>query len=288
MRISDFNFRSLMVRELQARASALAGADRRSATGHLIDTPADASGDAARVVRYEGQLRDFDAYRRAGVSAGTRLSIEESVIRSARDLVQQVKHLAASVANTNPGDPLRQSVDAAIDQIQQQLVALGNTKVGDEYLFAGGKTNSPPFLLDGTYVGDATVRKATIDDGLTVDTTHTGQDLLGSTFAALAGLKLQVQTGSPAQLQSASTTLDSASQDLLTKEAEVGARQQAVTAAAGSLARRSTDLQNTRDALAEADPSQAAVELVQSQNALQQAYAAVSKVLGTSILNFLN
>jgi len=288
MRISDFNSRTLMMRDLQARESSMAQAERRSATGHLISTPADAPGDAARVVRYEGQLRDFDGYRRAGVAAGTRLSIEESVIRSARDLVQKVKDLAASVSNTSPGDPLRQSVDAAIDQIQQQLVALGNTKLGDEFLFAGGKTANAPFLLDGTYVGDTTVRRVTIDDGLTVDTTHTGQDLLGSTFAALAGFKLQVQTGSPAQIQAASATLDSASQDLLTKEAEVGSRQQAVTQAAESLAQRSTQLMNVRDSLAEADPAQSAMELVQSQNALQQAYAAVSKVLGTSILNFLN
>lgn len=287
MRISDFNFRSLVQRDLQARASAVAIAERRSTSGHRIATPADAPADAAQVVRYEGQLRDFDGYRRAGVAASTRLSIEASVIRSARDLVQQVKDLANSVANTDPSDPLRQSAYAAIDQIQQQLVALGNTRVGGEYLFAGGKTAAPPFLLDGTYVGDTTVRRATIGDGLTVDTTHTGDTLLGSTFAAIAGLKLQVQTGTPSQIQAAAVTLNSASVDLLTREAEVGARQSAVDSATGTLARRSTQIGDARDALAEADPTQSAVELVQSQNALQAAYAAVSKVLGTSLLDFL-
>jgi flagellar hook-associated protein 3 FlgL len=288
MRISDYSFRSLMTRNLQARTAAVTGAQLRVASGLKIQTAADAPVDAAQIMRVDERLGDVERYRRAATIASTRLSVEDSVIRSARNLVQQAKDLAASVVNTAPGDPDRQDVDIQLQSIQEELVALGNTRLGNEFIFGGARTDVPPFQPDGTYVGDSTPRRATVEDGLTVEATHTGDDLFGSTMQAITSFRQQLTSGGPAQIQASLNGLNAASQDLMTRQAEIGARQTTVENATRTLAAQNNQLLGTREGLANADPTQSSVELVSAQNALERAYAAVAKVLGTSLLDFLH
>lgn len=287
MRISDLTIRQFFSRDLQARIASVAGAQRRVASGLKVETAADAPNDAARIVRLDGQLSDIAAYRRAGTNATTRLAIEESVIKAARDLVQEAKSLALSVANTDPGDANRLAVEEQLQRIQEQLVALGNTKLGDEYIFAGGRTDQPAFLADGTYMGDTTERRAQVDAGLTITTTHTGGDLFDSSMQAIRTATLTVSGGSSAQIQSSISGLQVASQELLTREAETGARQNSVDRSLKTLAARNAQMLDVRDGLVAADPATSTVELIGAQNALERAYAAVAKVLNTSLLDFL-
>ncbi len=287
MRVSDQGIRLAMSRDLQSRLSAVSSAQRRAATGLRVETASDAPADAARLVGMDSQLRDVERFRRAGTLAGTRLDIEEAVIRQARDLVRQAKELTSSVTGTPAGDPLRQAVSDQLRLIHDQLVSLGNTRIGDEYLFAGGLTTTPPFLADGTYVGDSTVRRAVVDDGVTVDTSHTGNTLFGSAFAALQSAQANLMGGTTPQLQASLGALHAAGQDLLTREAENGARQSAVVRALDSVARRGVELVGSRERVAGVAPAEAALELVSAQNALERAYASVARILSGGLTDFL-
>ncbi|HTO91416.1 MAG TPA: hypothetical protein VMJ70_09810 [Candidatus Sulfotelmatobacter sp.] len=287
MRISDFTIRQTSLRDIQNRLGDVAGAQEREVTGKRVGSMSDAPADAAQILTYGSQLRDMAGYQRTGTLASARLQAEDLAIQSAQKLVQQAKDLAASVVNTSPTDPLRTTVGIELQSIHDQLVAIGNTKFGNEYLFGGAITNQPPFLADGTYVGDDTVRRATLDDGLTIDLSHPGDSVLGSTFNALTSLQAQIGSGNANAIQTSVTALDAAHQDLLTREAENATRQRVVTDTATLLAQRSTDVANTRDSIANEDPAQASAELVTAQNALDRAYAVIGKVLQSSLLDYL-
>ena len=288
MRVSDYSVRMGTLRDLQARLAAVAQAQLQQATGRRINSLADAPADAAQAIHMDSLVGDISAFRRAATLAATRLGAEDTVIQSARDLIQQAKDLARSVVNTDPGDPQRTEVNQQIQLIQDQLVALGNTQVGNDYIFGGARTTTPPFLTDGTYVGDQTVRRAAIDNGLTVDLNHAGDDLLGSSLQALNALQVQVNSGSSQQVEASMNGLDQASRDLLTHQAEVGARLGTVNATNQSLASRNAQILTQRDAVVGVDPAENALQVVSAQNALEQAYAVIGRVLGTGIVPYLS
>jgi flagellar hook-associated protein 3 FlgL len=287
MRISDYTIRLTSLRDVQARLGDVAGAQERAVTGKRVNAMSDAPADAAQILTYGSQLRDMEAYQRTGKLAATRLDAEEQVVKQAQDLVQQAKDLAASVVNTSATDPLRQTVSIELQSIHDQLVALGNTHFGNEYMFAGALTDQPPFLADGTYVGDSTARRATLDAGLTIDVSHPGDVVLGSTFTALTNLEAQISTGNSNAIQASVSALDAAHQDLLTREAEIATRQRVVDDTSKILAARTVNVADTRDGIANVDPAQSSVELVTAQNALERAYAVVGKVLQSSLLDYL-
>jgi flagellar hook-associated protein 3 FlgL len=238
-------------------------------------------------MRLDAHLRDIEQFRRNAAAANTRLATEDAVLDSARDLIERARGLALSGAAISPSDPLRQAALAEMEQIREQLVALGNTKLGNEYLFGGGQTANPPFRIDGTYLGDGTVRQAAIDDELTIETNHTGDVMLSGALAAFDSLVTQLQSGEAAAIRDQDTVLASAQQDLLTVQTQVGARMRIIQKSNESLAGRATTFAERRDSIRDVDPALAVVELMAQQTALERAYAVVGKVLSTNLVDFL-
>lgn len=287
MRISTWMMRRDALRAIGGNLEALARAQRQSVSGHRIETVSDDPAGASQVMRLDAHLRDIEQFRKNAASASTRLSTENAVLKSARELIDRARGLALSGATTSPSDPLRQEALAEMAAIKDQLVALGNTKLGDEYLFGGGQTANPPFRLDGTYLGDSTVRRATIDQQLTVDTNHTGDVMLGGALAAFDSLVTQLQIGDAETIRQQDTVLANAQQDLLTVQTEVGARLQTIDKSNTYLAGRATMFAERRDAIRDVDPAEAVVEVVARQNALERAYAVIGRVLSTNLVDFL-
>lgn len=287
MRISSGMLRNDALRSIGSNLEALARAQRESATGRRIQTVSDDPGGSAQVMRLDAHLRDIDQYRRNGTAAQTRLSTENAVLTSVRDLLDRARALALSGATQSPSDPLRQAALEEVDQIRNQLIELGNTKLGNEYLFGGAQTANPPFRLDGTYLGDDTVRRAEIDAGFQIDTNHTGNVMLGSALDALAGVATELSAGSPESIRARVDVLANAQQDVLAAQTQVGSRLHSIELTNQHLAARVVTFSDRRDAVRDVDPAEAALGLVATQNALERAYAAVGRVLSTNLLDFL-
>lgn len=287
MRISTWMMRRDALRSIEGNREALARAQRQSVSGRRIETLSDDPAAASQVMRLDSHLRDIDQFRKNAAMATTRLSIEDAVLKSARELIDRARSLALSGATTSQNDPLRQQALAEMDQIREQLVALGNTKLGNEFLFGGGQSGNPPFRPDGAYLGDSTVRRTTIDQQLVVDTNHTGDVMLGSALAAFDSLVTQLQFGDAESVRQQDTILANAQQDLLTVQTEVGARLLAIEKSNASIAARATAFADRREAIRDVDPAAAVVEVVARQNALERAYAVIGRVLSTNLVDFL-
>jgi flagellar hook-associated protein 3 FlgL len=287
MRISTRMFQQAALASLRRGQSTLFTAQEQVATGRRVQTTSDDPQAASRILRLNSQLRDIEQYRLNATEVSTRLEAEDTVITTARDLLAKARELAISTESSAPGSPDREAAQTALEQIRQQLVSLGNTRLGNEYLFGGGCTTSPPFRPDGTYVGDGTVRQSEIDEGVVVDTNHTGDQLFSNALLALRDLESELGSGSIDQVAAAAPGLDEVSAQLLTAQTIDGARLQQVKTTLDMLAARAAGLGDTRDSLQNADPTQASAELVAAQSALERAYAAIGKVLSTNLLDYL-
>jgi flagellar hook-associated protein 3 FlgL len=287
MRVSTRMFQDSALRSIRGNLETLARLQEQAATGRRVRTVSDDPGAATQIMRAEAEVRDFEQFRLSGVEASTRMGTEDVVLTSARNLLKQASGLAVGVAGRDPSDPQRQAMAAAIEQLRQELVAYGNTRVGNEYIFGGASSTSPPFQPDGTYVGDDVVRQIEIDRGVFMPTNHSGDSVFSSALQGLADLEQELRTGDQASINAALNDLQSAGDQFVLAQSETGTRLQQISATTTSLAQRTANLLDQRDALRDVDPAEVSVKVVVAQSALERAYAAIGKVLSTNLLDYL-
>src|SRR5262249_10411886 len=167
-----------VLRDLQAGLAKLADAQQQVSTGKRFTRPSEDPVAAASVMRADRALRGITQYRRNSTAVRTRVDAEEATLNQLTDLLSRAKELGISQGADTATATTRTETAAELDGIIEQVISLGNTKVGNEYLFGGGQTASPPFQADGTYLGDDITRQAEVAEGYVIDTTHTGRQLL--------------------------------------------------------------------------------------------------------------
>lgn len=287
MRVSSRMFQDSALRSVRDNLQTLARLQDQASTGLRIRTVSDDPAAATQIMRMESEVRDFTQFRANGTDATTRLSTEDAVLTSARDLLAQARSMAISAAGKAPADPERQAMANAIAQLRQELVSYGNTRIGGEYIFGGAYTTNPPFQADGTYLGDDTVRQIEIDRGVLIPLNHSGNELFSNAMQGLTDLEAQLRTGSQASVETAVTDLESAESQMILDQSETGNRLQQISSTGDDLAKRMASLLDQRDGLRNVDPAEASIQVVTAQSALERAYAAIGKVLSTNLLDYL-
>jgi flagellar hook-associated protein 3 FlgL len=287
MRITNLMIQMNLSSGLRTRMSSLARAAAQASSGHRVNTVSDDPVDASQIMRMQSQIRDIEQYRRNGTFATTKLSTEDVAISSLRDVLASAKKLAMSTTSANPGDPDRVAALSEARTLKEQMVALGNTQVGDQFIFGGDHSTAPPFQADGTYLGNASTAQVQINNGVQIPVNHPGQPLFTDALAAINDLIAQLSGGTPGQISASTAAIDSAAQGALATQAEVGSRLKDVQEAATQLASQGSSMLDRRDALMNVDPTQAIVNLQQEQSALERAYAVVGRVLQATLTDYL-
>src|SRR5512143_4130715 len=257
MRISSRMFTDSALRSVRDGQEQLNRLQEQVTTGKRIRKVSDDPIEAAQVMHMQSTLRQLAQYQRNATEAATRLNTEDVTLTSARDLLEKARDLAIGVQGMDRFSPDRQAALTAIEQLRQQLVSLANTRLGSEYIFGGGQTTAPPFLRDGTYVGDGTVRQVEIEDGLLVGTNHPGRAYFQGALAGMAELERSLSAGTELQVQQAITGLEGAEDAMIQAQSETGATLQQIQSTRESLAVRFASLADQRDSLALADPARA-------------------------------
>ena len=126
-------------------------------SGVRIQTAADDPVGAARLLLLQQQQDMLGQYAGNISSMKNSLNSEESVLASIDTALARAGELSLKVAGKGGGgisDDDRKAVAAEIGEIEKQVLSLLNSKDSSgHYLFAGGKSDTPPYARnsDGTY-----------------------------------------------------------------------------------------------------------------------------------------
>lgn len=287
MRITTQSLQRHLQAGLRTRNQAIAHAQAQAVSGRRISAMSDDPADGAQVMRLGHIVGDLAQFRRNGDLVTTRLTAEGVVLKTLRDSLDQARSLAMSSTSADPNDPSRISALATARALRDQVLGLANTRIGDEYHFAGTRTNQPAFASDGSYQGDSNVRQVEIRDGVMVPVGHAGEPTFGDALRSIDALIQQLQTGTPADIQATVSSLTTASHEALAAEVESGVWLQDIRQTSQALAEQSARYLERRDAVRDVDPAEAILELQTEQSALERAYAVVSRVMQTSLTDFL-
>jgi flagellar hook-associated protein 3 FlgL len=169
---------------LQANASLMQQAQARLSSGKRLNAASDNPASAVSVMGSSSALRALEQYRTNVQRASNRIDLEDRILSQLGDVITRVKELAVSQAGDTATAETRGIVNAEVQQLFHQIIQLGNTKFGNEFLFGGEQTSTEPFAdtgagasLDYSSTNPQGQRSIGIGEGQTIAPTHDGKQV---------------------------------------------------------------------------------------------------------------
>lgn len=320
MRVTTAGQTQTIIARLQNAQQRLADAQRKVTTGLKVEKLSDDPTSGAAIMQAGAGLRGVAQYTRNVDRLKTSLDVEDSVLQQLGDLTARARELGVTANSATANATSRAASASELRQLLGQAVSLGNTKIGDTYVF-GGLSNDgrAPFDVDAPQwvptdapaagappgtpdtprfpTGEATVeagaggqRLAGAHDGTTVFLGRAADGTPDPGRGIIPALKQMLDalgSGDQSAVASALGTLDSADLGLQATVGDLGARQNHADTLSAGLAALGGTLTQQKSDLSEADAEQSITEMLARQTAYQAAMLASSKVMGVSLADYL-
>ena len=278
---------------LGARADAL---QTQIATGKRLQAPSD---DSVAYTRLRGIARDSADAQVAGKNldlAGSVLAQADGALGQINNQLIQAKTLAIQ-ANSGTQDATgRAAIADELDEIVKQLVGLGNTPDARGSPLFGGADGEAAVVAnaDGSF-SFATTQPSAIPtgDGQTVQPGETAarvfQQAGGDTLSTIAALSAALRSGADVDTAASKAIGDlaTASTQVLTVQASLGARAARVEIDQAALKSATIDREAARSGLEDTDVTAAITELQKTMTVLSATQASFTKLQGLSLFDYL-
>ena len=155
MRIAGTSYNDSMVSQLNYLTSQQFMLQSQVSTGQRIQKPED---DPAGMA----QALSLEADNSAAAQYAQNISTLQTGANTSYNALQQIKTISdrvgeiATMADGTASSTQLQSYATEVNQLIQQAVQLGNTKNGNEYIFSGTKSDTPPFSATTDAKGNVT------------------------------------------------------------------------------------------------------------------------------------
>ncbi|MDB4878221.1 MAG: flagellin domain protein [Gemmatimonadetes bacterium] len=300
MRITSNMMTSQQLAGLQTNMALLQKAQQQVTSGKRLSAPSDDPMATMSIMQSGSSLRALEQYRTSVQSASSRLGIEDSALQQLSDLMSRAKVLGVQASGDTATASTRTLANTEVQQIFQDIVAIGNTKYGKEYLFGGQQSATEPFAatgsgatLDYTSTNPSGQRAVGIGDGQTLAPNHDGTQILVNTGvldavkSLSAALDPTSSTYGQAGISAALTKIDAASNAVQSVVGDTGATANSLTVAGQNIDALKLNLTTFKSNLEEVDVETAMTELTTRQVAYQAAMLATSKVMGLTLTDYL-
>ena len=295
MRVTEMMMGSLLTSDLQNVQTQLMQTQTQMSSGHRINAPSDDPIGTENVVQWQNALDQNTQYQQNAKDGVGWLQETQSALQSAVNLAQQVRTLAVSTSTGTLTPQEYQTIAQQVQSLQDSLVTIANTKVGDHYLFSGFQTGTTPFTVSAgtvSYVGGSGQITREVSPGVKIPVNSDGNATFMPLFGAIAGILNDLTgTGSPANVSNASTgdlaTLDSALTTLTNSEGQSGAYLQQMQSAQSHLSDLGSSLQQLKSGVLDNDLAKSVVQLQQLQTSYQSALAVGAKMIQPTLANYL-
>lgn len=169
MRLSTANLYDASIANLQRRQQALQNQQQQLTSGKRIASASDDPTGAARAERALAAIGRVEANQRALEASRNSMTLAESALGDAGELLQQAREAMIAAGNASYSDAERMSQANKLQGIRDQLLSIANRPDGSGgYLFSGQGSSSPPFLDQAggvTYIGVAgTIQTGNLDN----------------------------------------------------------------------------------------------------------------------------
>ncbi|MBI3414284.1 MAG: hypothetical protein HY043_03015 [Verrucomicrobia bacterium] len=310
MRVTANTFPDSLVTQLNNLATQQNRLQNQAATGQRIQLPEDDPSAMRRVMDLQTESKALQQYRSNIATLQEQSNASFAVIKQ----LKQVSDRAGEIATLADGikSPLELKTYATeISQLIQAAVQYANSQHHGDYMFAGTKSNTPPFaatmdssgqITGVTYQGNDQLAHAEIAKGVTVAAFTVGANTTGSGprglisdsrtgadfFQHLIDLQKHLQAGDTKSISAQDQAQLAKDEDnFLYHVGETGATQSRLNDSATIHQNRGQSIETLVSKEVDADMAQTLVRLNESQTAYKAALQSGSTMLQISLLDFL-
>ena len=266
------------------------------ASGLVINRPSDDPISCRQLLDMNGKIESGNQHLSNITKSNLWLSMTDTALVGVADIISQAKKVVGTITNGSSDQTVRDNAASQLTELRKQLVDLGNTQLGDQYIFAGFDNNTPPFsVANNDYNGTSDDISVEINQNSTVAMNITGDALLKGTgsygsvdiLATLDNLITAINANNPADIQSTAADLDSSADQITNARSDVAARITRLDSAKTMITQNRNTLSNIVSGMQNVDYVEAAVELNQQQTAFEAALSATAKITQLSLLDYL-
>ena len=241
-------------------------------------------------------LSQIEQYQRNIQNGTSWLNLRESALTEMNDLVTRAKEISVQMANDTQSADTRASAAIEIGELLDQAIALGNTELGGNYIFAGYRTKTTPFsktvvggIETAQYNGDTNDFQLQIGKGETLVVGRNGQHALmdSNLFTTLGTLKKALEDNDVTTVRQQLDQLEGVSDTLDSEVADTGAKASRLDMKASVLSHLTLTLKEQLSNVEDADLAEMITLLNQKELAYQAAMMTSVRVSELSILNYL-
>jgi flagellar hook-associated protein 3 FlgL len=297
MRIASNTVQDNIVRQIQQLGAQTSRLQTQVATGQRIHQAEDDPAAAGRVLGQQSELRRVDQFDRNALRA---LEISEATFAGLKD-IKSISDRSTELATLgrSPVSPEAMGAYAAeVNQLIEQLVQVGNTRLGNDYVFAGTNVDTPPFdatrdaqgnVTAVAYDGDATRASIPLSEVASVAPGTSGATNLGvrDLLNQLVGLRDAFTTADGAGIATAQASLITGEDTFISAMADNGAVQLRIEVNRSQQQARGDNLVSLISSETGADLPDSIVRLNQAQTAYQAALQSSANIMRLSLLDYI-
>ncbi len=219
MRITEQNYINTFLQNVNRNRSEMAKLEEQLATQKSVNRPSDnptAYNDGRNL---EAEVTKNEQYQKNISSGLTQANTASDALNQLLDQLNTLKSTAVQGSNDKTLSQSEMDTLANnIDQLKQSMVDVGNTQIQGRYLFAGTKSDQPPFTVSGgtvTYNGDSSSLNVKISDSSTVNVSKDGNTLMNyksgdDLFSMLDRISSSLRTGNTQGVRDELDNIDTA------------------------------------------------------------------------------
>lgn len=281
-----------LIQSIIENRSATAAIERQITTGERYQALSEAPVAMRSVLTLDSNLRANDQYLRNIEAARSRLSVEDSTLQNITNLLARAREVAIQQGGDTASSQARLGAQREIQELRATVIQAANQQVSGAYVFGGANSDRAPLdptgALDPTNpargapqyeLGPNSLGYAAHDAGeIFIDT-----DVIG----ALDALDAALGADDKSAIHATADRLRAAIGSVQTLVAETGSRQVRLDVAQDAQALLSQGLRERRSTLMDTSLETAVTELASLQSSYQASLLATSRLLDTSLVNFL-
>ena len=266
------------------------------ASGLVINRPSDDPISTRQLLDMNNKIESGEQHLSNISKSNLWLRMTDTALEGIAEVVKQAKVLAGTITSGSSDQTVRENAISQFAELKKQLVDLGNTQLGDQYIFAGFDNNSPPFsITNNEFGGTSDEISVEISQNSTVAININGDSLLKGTgsygsvdiLETLDDLIAAIGANEPADIQAAAADLDSFADQITNARSDVAARMTRLESAETMITQNQNTLSSIVSDMQNVDYLEAAVELTAQQTAFEAALSATAKISQMSLLDYL-
>ncbi len=295
MRVSDQQLFGSTAGSLERIKENIVRVHEQIASQQRIAKPSDDPSIFGQVILEKSALANNDQWIR-NIQFGTaRVTVADQTLGQAQNLISRVRELAVQARSDTTSAQGRATIAQEVRQLHRQLIQLANTEVSGQPVFAGTKTDAPPFVLGAgdtvSYQGNSESQSIAVGPGQTTQIVLSGDQVFtGATtniFTDLANLLTALESNNRAGIEVGIGALDQATAQISIAQGQIGAIANRLDTAYGTSLIVSEAIHRALSDQTDTDLATALTELQLQETAYQATSQTFSRLFDLSLLRFL-